>query len=196
MKFACCALGACLTVMLASPQALSAAPTSRGLDAELSVLGIDVSPLQDASTSAGATADPAKVPAKQSAKVELLVLHATSGGTGIDPKLGDVPELKKPPFSSYDSYKLLDQSEIVLEQGKANAKALPDKGKLTLTLKEIVLASKKDELDKFVLNASIVKPDDKPFLPSLDVNAHAKERLFIAGQKYEKGILVIVLRVL
>jgi hypothetical protein len=140
--------------------------------------------------------DAAKDPAKQAAKVEVLVLHATSGGTGIDPKLGDMPELKKPPFSSYDSYKLLDQVELSLERGKASAKALPDKGKLTLTLKEIVPASKKGELDKYVLNASIAKPDDKPFLPSLDVNAHAKERLFIAGQKYEKGILVIVLRVL
>jgi hypothetical protein len=196
MKFACCALGACLTVMLASSQASSAAPTSSRPGAELEVGGIDFTPAWAAARSADATADAAKVPAKQSAKVEILVLHATSGGTGIDPKLGDMPELKKPPFSSYDSYKLLDQSELLLEQGTASAKPLPDKGKLTLTLKEIVRATKKGELDKFVLNASIVKPDDKPFLPSLDVNAHAKERLFIAGQKYEKGILVIVLRVL
>jgi hypothetical protein len=196
MRFAYCALGACLTVMLPSAEARSAAPSSYGFGAELSVVGLDVSPLGGASASADAAADTVKVPAKQSAKVEVLVLHATSGGTGIDPKLGDMPELKKPPFSSYDSYRLLDQSELVLEQGTASAKPLPDKGKLTLTLKEIVLAKKKDELDKFVLNASIVKPDDKPFLPSLDVNAHAKERLFIAGQKYDKGILVIVLRVL
>ncbi len=207
MRFACCALGACLAVMLPSSEARSAAPSllssearsaapSQGLGAEMRVAGVDLSRLRGGSVPADRAADTAKVPAKQSAKVEILVLHATSGGTGIDPKLGDMPELKKPPFSSYDSYKLLDQSELVLEQGTANAKALPDKGKLTLTLKEIVRSTKKDELDKFVLNASIVKPDDKPFLPSLDVNAHAKERLFIAGQKYDKGILVIVLRVL
>lgn len=195
MRFAVCALGACLAAMLPSSEARSAVP-SQGIRAELGVDDIGLSQLRGSATPAVRAADTAKVPAKQSAKVEILVLHATSGGTGIDPKLGDMPELKKPPFSSYDSYKLLDQSELVLEQGKANAKALPDKGKLTLTLKEIVLATKKDELDKFVLNASIVKPDDKPFLPSLDVNAHAKERLFIAGQKYDKGILVIVLRVL
>lgn len=196
MRFACCALGACWMVMLTSSEASSAVPSTNGFGAELEVAGVDLSPLQGAPAPSVPVADTAKVPAKQSAKVEVLVLHATSGGTGIDPRLGDMPELKKPPFSSYDSYKLLDQSELVLEQGKANAKPLPDKGKLTLTLKEIVRSTKKDELDKFVLNASIVKPDDKPFLPSLDVNAHAKERLFIAGQKYDKGILVIVLRVL
>jgi hypothetical protein len=46
-----------------------------------------------------------------------------------------------------------------------------------------------------VLSATIEKADGKQFLPGLDVNALKGEYFFIAGQKYNGGILVIGVKV-
>ena len=44
--------------------------------------------------------------AEAAVSAELVVLHGTNDGSGIDPKIGKMSELSKPPFSSYNSYKL------------------------------------------------------------------------------------------
>lgn len=130
-----------------------------------------------------------------SVKAEIIVLHATNDGKGIDPSIGKMPELGKPPFSSYDTYKLLDKKELSLPKGESKEQKLPDGGKLAIKFKEHVKSKKKDDPSKFVLQTSIEKPDGKSFLPGLDVSALQGEYFFIAGQKYGKGILVIGIKV-
>src|SRR5262245_51267413 len=49
---------------------------------------------------------------------DVMVLHATNGGKGIDPRIGNMPELKKPPFSSYDSYELLEKKRLPLDKNE------------------------------------------------------------------------------
>ena len=44
--------------------------------------------------------------------LEVLLLHGTNNGTGIDPRLGKIPALGKPPFSAFNSYELL-RREII-----------------------------------------------------------------------------------
>jgi len=41
---------------------------------------------------------------------EVMVLHAANTGKGIDPRIGEMPELGNAPFSAYDSYSLLDRA--------------------------------------------------------------------------------------
>mgnify|MGYP000057658233 CR=1 FL=1 len=48
-----------------------------------------------------------------------MILHATNDGSGIDPKIGKMPELEKPPLSSFNSYKLLDRPKLSLAKGKS-----------------------------------------------------------------------------
>src|SRR4051794_30970204 len=50
----------------------------------------------------------------------IMVMHATQsdGGGSIDPGIGNMPQLKKPPFSAYNTYKLLDKKVLPLEKGK------------------------------------------------------------------------------
>ena len=124
------------------------------------------------------------------AVAEVVVLHGTNDGGGIDPRIGKLPQLKQPPFSSYDSYKLLKRSKMALKGDKTAKLELPDKGKFKLELKDI----NKDKR-RYVLRASIIKPDGKTFLPNMKVNARAGDIFFIAGQQSKKGILVLGIRV-
>ncbi|MEZ4443479.1 MAG: hypothetical protein R3B72_30690 [Polyangiaceae bacterium] len=125
-------------------------------------------------------------------KAEVLVLHGTNDGKGIDPQIGDVPQLKEPPFSAYDSYKLLERGDLDLEPGKRAQKQLPTKAKLEVQL-HAVEDGKKGK--RYALEASITSEAGKPVLPGVKWSASAGEYMFIAGQKYEGGILVLGIRV-
>jgi len=126
---------------------------------------------------------------------EIIVLHATNDGSGIDPKIGKMPELGKPPFSSYNSYKLLDRSKQGVAKGNSSKISLPNGGTLMVSLKDIIAAKSKDDTKRFVINASIQKPGGNNFLPLLEVNAKPGETFFVAGQSYKGGVLVIGIKV-
>src|SRR6188472_1657746 len=57
---------------------------------------------------------------------EISVLHATNEKKGIDERIGDMPELKNPPFSSYDSYTLLDRQKLPLVKNDPKRLKLPN----------------------------------------------------------------------
>jgi len=123
----------------------------------------------------------------------LVVLHGTNSGTGIDPnignKIGKIDQLKEPPFSSYNSYKLVDDQRLSLDANGSWAVAeLPNSGKLQLRLIE-------KQAQRFLVEASVSKPSGKKFLPSLQIKAPKGKVFFIAGQKYNKGILVLGVRI-
>jgi hypothetical protein len=142
---------------------------------------------------APAQADPSKVVAR----AEVIVLHGLNTGEGIDPRIGDLPQLKQPPFSSYNTYKLLDRVQLPLARAQSREHPLPDKGKLKVHLTDVMeekIAGKKPEV-RYVLEASINKPGGREFLPVLKVKARPGEIFFVAGQKYKGGILVLGIRV-
>jgi len=141
-----------------------------------------------------AVAGPHDAPVVADVKAEIIILHATNDGKGIDPGIGKMPELAQPPFSSYNSYKLLNKDALKLIKGEAKEQKLPDGGKLAVTFKDMV-KGKKGEATRYMLKAMIEKSDGKAFLPGLDVTARKGEYFFIAGQKYEKGILVIGIKI-
>jgi hypothetical protein len=126
---------------------------------------------------------------------EIVILYATNDGTGIDPKIGTMPELAKPPFSAYNSYKLLERSKLELAKGSPTKVKLPNASVLQVSLKDVLAAKKKDEPRRFVISASIQKPGGDTFLPLLEVNAKAGENFFVAGQRHKGGILVIGFKV-
>jgi hypothetical protein len=144
---------------------------------------------------AGSAKPKADKPSADKARAEIIVLHATNDKKGIDPKIGRMPELAKPPFSSYDSYRLLDRAEIDLAKGQAASKKLPDDGQLAVTLGEIAQPEKKGDPVRYGVGASIKKPGGKTFLPGVTVSAKKGEYFFVAGQTYDKGILVIGIKI-
>lgn len=133
--------------------------------------------------------DKAKQPAKADFFVEVMVLHATNSGKGIDGRIGNMPELKKPPFSSYDSYELLTKTKHPLVKENPRTTRLPNGRVLQTKLLEVM------PKDAVRLSASINQPGGKTFLPLLEVKAKVGQSFIVAGQSYKNGILVLVFRV-
>lgn len=127
-----------------------------------------------------------KPAAPKKVNAELIVLHATNDGKGIDPSIGSMPQLKKPPFSAYDTYKLLSKSELALEMGKAKTESLPNSQDLSVVYKE-----KKGQ--RYVLNAVVKKGSSNTL--EVSVMAKSNEVFFVAGPKHGSGILVIGIKV-
>lgn len=129
------------------------------------------------------------------AVAEVIILHGTNSGEGIDPKIGDLPQLKEPPFSSYDSYKLLERSDEKLVDDTTAEKKLPNQGKLELTLKGIEPGKPGKKGKRYAFEAAIKDAKGKDLLPSVKWTTKKGEYVFLAGPKYKKGILVIGIRV-
>lgn len=146
-----------------------------------------------------AQADTSSAPPRQAPSgamsAEVIVLHATNDGSGIDPKIGKMPALGQPPFSSYNSYKLLDRVTLPLAKGKSSTTKLPTGRDLMVSLKDVIEPRKKDEPRRYAVTASIQKPDGNTFLPLLEVSAKAGEPFFVAGQNYKGGSLVLGIKV-
>src|SRR5262245_28699710 len=107
--------------------------------------------------------DADKKPSAESATfaVEVLVLHATNSKKGIDARIGSMPELKKPPFSSYDSYELIDRARLPLEKDVRKTLKLPNGRVLETHLLEVL------SHDTVRMSTSINQPGGKEFLPWL-----------------------------
>lgn len=129
---------------------------------------------------------PAAATDDQSIGATVFVIHASNDGTGIDPVLKPYPELKQPPFSAYNSYRLLNKKSFTLNSDGTNV-SLPDGGTFNLRY------NGKDG-GKHAVQASITKKNGKKFLPSVTVRAKAGQTFFIAGQKHDGGILVLGIR--
>jgi len=135
----------------------------------------------------GASAKP-KPPAAPEFFAEVMVLHATNGKKGIDPRIGAMPELGKPPFSSYDSYALLNRARLPLDKASPRTLELPNGRVLETRLVEVL------GKDALRLSARITQPNGKELLPLLAVRAKLNQAFIVAGPSYKQGILVLVIR--
>jgi hypothetical protein len=136
-----------------------------------------------------APAPSARPGAEQPLVAEVLILHATNEKKGIDPRIGPLPELSKPPFSNYDSYQQVsDRARLPLKKDEPQNLKLPNGRTLQVRLLE-------SGSDSVRLSASINRPNGKEFLPLLEVKAHVGQAFIVAGQSHKKGILVLVIRV-
>lgn len=150
-----------------------------------------------ASASGSASASASAAAPKAALTAEILVLHATNTGGGIDPKVKHLKQLTEPPLSAFNTYKLLSEKRQPAEQGKPSELALPDGRTLRLLYKgpaEPKTDAEKKKPPRHVVTTSISDAKGKDFLPSLEVNANLDEYFFVAGQSYEKGILVLAIK--
>jgi|ERR1700722_1921537 hypothetical protein len=138
---------------------------------------------------AGAWADAPPAPPKQAAaavvvNAEVVVLHATSvPGPGSVP--AGMPQLTKPPFSVFNTYRLLDKKIIPLQVGGTGPFTLPNTRVLQVTF-----VNQTPE-KRFHIQVAINQPGGKSYLKLLEVTAGANETFFVAGQPYKDGILVL-----
>ncbi len=147
----------------------------------------------------GGTASPAQsptpAPAPAAISSEVMILHATNDNSGIDPNIGNIPALSKPPFSSYNSYKLLDRTTMPLTRGVAAPLKLPTGRELRLVYKDVIQPQKQGDPPRYVITATIEAATGKSFLPLVEVNAKPGEVFWVGGQEYKGGSLFIGIKV-
>jgi hypothetical protein len=119
---------------------------------------------------------------------EVLVILASEASGAIDPSLAQIPALNKPPFNAFRSMKVLTRTTVSLTVGKPVDVGLPNNRRLNLTLQ----ARRPDGRSR--VQVSINRPNEKDYLPLLEVIASPGEPFFVAGQKYQNGTLVIGVR--
>ncbi|MBN1655442.1 MAG: hypothetical protein JXA30_16875 [Deltaproteobacteria bacterium] len=123
--------------------------------------------------------------ASESVAAEVFVILASDRDGTIAPALARISALRQPPFNGFRSMQVLQKSEIELKKGEPVTVTLPNGRRLMLKLKQQM----PDGRSKVQL--SINRPDQKDYLPLLEVIAKQGEPFFVAGQKYQGGTLVI-----
>jgi hypothetical protein len=132
---------------------------------------------------ASAAADP-------SADIMELQGTQTPGAGSIDPRVGNVAQLKKPPLSSYNTYKLLDKKTLSVKKGTPVSYALANGRVLQLTLTETTADN------RYRVLTTITEANNSSYLKKLEVVAGPNELFFVAGQNLDqknpdKGALVL-----
>jgi len=119
---------------------------------------------------------------------EVLIVLALEAAGVIDPRLLNVPALRRPPFDSYGSMALLSSPRGQLSVGRGQVVELPNGRRVRLVLREITRDG------RYRMHVSINRPGQQDYLPELNVVASPGDPFFIAGQAHEGGTLVIGIR--
>jgi hypothetical protein len=120
-----------------------------------------------------------KVPA------EVLVVLAKEEPGNVDPELKKLTALRRPPFNSFRSMKILSRPKLTLTPGKDALVSLPNGRRMKLTLLRVMPDG------RYKVKAAINRPDKADYLPLLQVVASAGDPFFVAGQTYQGGTLVV-----
>jgi hypothetical protein len=132
-----------------------------------------------------AHAQPQNVP--QRANVEVMVLHATTqpGPPSIGPGIGNMPQLQQPPFSAWNTYRLLAKQTLQLQQNAPIMYPLPNNRVLQITLQQVMAGP------RFKIAAAINQPGGNTYLKLLEVTAPPNQTFFVAGQQFQGGVIII-----
>lgn len=120
-----------------------------------------------------------KVPA------EVLVVLAKEEPGNVDPELKKLTALRRPPFNSFRSMKILSRPKLTLTPGKDALVPLPNGRRMKLTLLRVMPDG------RYKVKAAINRPNKSDYLPLLQVVASAGDPFFVAGQTYQGGTLVV-----
>jgi hypothetical protein len=120
-----------------------------------------------------------------SVPAEVLVVLAKEEPGKIDPQLQKLTALRRPPFNSFRSMKILSRPKLKLTPGKDALVSLPNGRRMKLTLLRVMPDG------RYKVKAAINRPDKSDYLPLLQVVASAGDPFFVAGQTYQGGTLVV-----
>jgi len=120
------------------------------------------------------------------ATLEVLVLHATTEPSGsIDPRIGNMPQLRRPPFSAFNTYKLLARQSMTLVKGVPTQYTLINGRVLQITLTNVLPGP------RYEIAAAINQPGGGAYINLLRVTSPPNDTFFVAGQQYRGGVIVI-----
>jgi len=119
---------------------------------------------------------------------EVLIVLASREAGAIDPRLNGVPALRRSPFDMFRSMALLSSPQVSLTIDEAEVVTLPNGRNVRLVLREITAEG------RYRMQLSINRPGQRDYLPELDVVVSPGDPVFIAGQSFQSGTLVIGIR--
>ena len=120
---------------------------------------------------------------------EVMVLLGTDlpGGGAIDPAIGNMPQLRKPPLSAYNSYRLLDKRTLALPLGRNETYTMLNGRVLHVT------AVEPTSEHGYRVKAAITQPGGNAYLKQLELTAKVNEPFFVAGQQFHGGTLILAI---
>jgi len=119
---------------------------------------------------------------------DVLIVLASRLPGPTDPRLANVPALRRSPFDLFQSMALLSSPRISLQIGEPEIVQLPNGRNVRLVLREITSEG------RYRMQLSINRPGMRDYLPELDVVVSPGDPVFIAGQSHLEGTLVIGIR--
>jgi len=122
------------------------------------------------------------------AEGDILIVLASREEGPVDPRLASVPALRRSPFDIYRSMRLLSSPRVRLTAGTPEIVELPNGRHMRLVLREVTAEG------RYRMQVSINRPGQRDYLPELDVVASPGDPVFIAGQSFQNGTLVIGIR--
>ncbi|GAB4194753.1 MAG: hypothetical protein OHK0013_00290 [Sandaracinaceae bacterium] len=134
----------------------------------------------------GPSADGHQVPREVSG--EVLVILASERVGEIDPALATMQALRQPPFNGYHTMQLLLRPSIRLTVGQPATVPLPNGRVLQLVLDAITPEG------RYRVRVSINRPEQRDYLPLVEIVAPPGDPFFLAGQNFMGGTLVLGVR--
>jgi hypothetical protein len=139
----------------------------------------------------GVAAFPASAVAQENvAQCTVTEIKASNDKGGVDARLDKLKaKLGKPPFASYDTFKLLGEQTVAATRGKPAPVKLVN-GSLTLLFKDKLVASGGKARLRFGIDV-----DDKQGARTISTESKfdSGDPFFIAGQPYDGGTYVLAL---
>ncbi len=132
---------------------------------------------------------PGLVQAQAPVRSEVVVVLAREAAGTIDPSLRALPALRRPPFNTFRSMKVLERKPLRLVQGRPAQVKLPNGRTLRVELQG------KLPDGRYRVKVSINRPGRRDYLPLLTVVAAPGDPFFVAGQRFQGGTLVVGVRV-
>jgi len=125
--------------------------------------------------------------AQNRATLEVMVIHATQtpGVGSIGPGIGNMPQLQQPPFSAWNTFRLLAKQSLTLQKNAPMTYTLPNGRTLQITLEDVSAGP------RFKIAAAINQPGGGQYLKLLEVTAPPNQTFFVAGQQYQGGVIII-----
>jgi hypothetical protein len=132
--------------------------------------------------------------APASVNADVMSLHASTTGKKIDPKIGKLPQLKKPPFSQFPSWKLLAKTRLLLAKGAGQSYAVANGSTVTITYKDVVPPAKAGDPVRYAVTATVKKSDGST-PPATVVTALVGEAFFVSAGQYQTGVIMVAVKI-
>ncbi len=132
---------------------------------------------------------PIAAEAQEPVRAEVLIVLAKEEAGSVDRELAEIPALRRPPFNAFRTMRVLSRPRLELVPGRDADIRLPNGRRLRIQLQRVMPDG------RYQMRVSINRPDERDYLPLLQVVAAPGDPFFVAGQGHEGGTLVIGIRV-